>query len=69
MSTSLWPAGVSFNNGVLHISGISAQSLAKDFATPAFFIDEDDFRARAMGWNKALNQSRRCNGISWKNSG
>ncbi len=57
MSTSLWPAGVSFNNGVLHISGISAQTLAKDYATPAFFIDEDDFRARAMGWNKALNQS------------
>jgi diaminopimelate decarboxylase len=57
MSTSLWPAGVSFNNGVLHISGISAQTLAKDFATPAFFIDEDDFRARAMGWNKALKQS------------
>ena len=57
MSTSLWPAGVSFNNGVLHISGISAHTLAKDFATPAFFIDEDDFRARAMGWNKALNQS------------
>jgi diaminopimelate decarboxylase len=57
MSTSLWPAGVSFNNGVLHISGISAQSLAKDFATPAFFIDEDDFRARALEWNKALNQS------------
>ena len=57
MSTSLWPAGVSFNNGVLHISGISAHTLAKDFATPAFFIDEDDFRVRAMGWNKALNQS------------
>ncbi len=57
MSTSLWPAGVSFNNGVLHISGISAHTLAKDFATPAFFIDEDDFRGRAMGWNKALNQS------------
>ena len=57
MSTSLWPAGVSFNNGVLHISGISAQTLAKDYATPAFFIDEDDFRTRAMGWNKALNQS------------
>ena len=57
MSTSLWPAGVSFNNGVLHFSGISAQTLAKDFATPAFFIDEDDFRARAMGWNKALNQA------------
>ena len=57
MSTSLWPAGVSFNNGVLHISGISAQTLAKNYATPAFFIDEDDFRARAMGWNKALNQS------------
>ena len=57
MSTSLWPSGVSFNNGVLHISGISAHTLAKDFATPAFFIDEDDFRARAMGWNKALNQS------------
>ena len=57
MSTSLWPAGVSFNNGALHFSGIPATSLAQEFGTPAFFIDEEDFRNRALAWNKALNQS------------
>ena len=53
----MWSRNISFTNGELHLSGISASKLANDFGTPAFFIDEDDFRARALGWNKALNQS------------
>ena len=50
----MWSRNISFNNGELHLSGISAVKLAKDFGTPAFFIDEADFRERAIGWNKAL---------------
>ena len=50
----MWSRNISFNNGELHLSGISAVKLAKDFGTPAFFIDESDFRERATGWNNAL---------------
>jgi diaminopimelate decarboxylase len=41
----------------LSISGISAKDLAKEFGTPAFFIDESDFRSRALAWNTALTQT------------
>ena len=50
----MWSRNISFANGELHLSGISASKLAKDFGTPTFFIDEADFRARATGWNNAL---------------
>lgn len=41
----------------LSISGITAKQLAKDFGTPTFFIDEADFRARALAWNSALKEA------------
>ena len=50
----MWSRNISITNGELHLSGISASQLAKDFGTPAFFIDEADFRERAIGWNNAL---------------
>jgi hypothetical protein len=34
----MWSRNISFTNGELHLSGISAAKLAKDFGTPAFFI-------------------------------
>ena len=50
----MWSRNTSVTNGELHLSGISASKLAKDFGTPAFFIDEADFRERAIEWNNAL---------------
>ena len=50
----MWSRNTSVTNGELHLSGISAAQLAKDFGTPAFFIDEADFRERAIEWNNAL---------------
>ena len=41
----------------LSIAGISAKELAKEFGTPTFFIDEADFRARALAWNDALKEA------------
>jgi diaminopimelate decarboxylase len=41
----------------LSIAGISAKDLAKEFGTPTFFIDETDFRARALAWNDALKEA------------
>ena len=50
----MWSKNVSFDDNQLHLSGISASKLAKDFGTPSFFIDEDDFRTRALSWQSAL---------------
>ena len=50
----MWSANVSTGKE-LSISGITATTLAKEFQTPAFIMDEADFRARATNWNSALN--------------
>lgn len=52
----MWSSSVT--TGVeLSIAGISAKDLAKEFGTPTFFIDEADFRARALAWNDALKEA------------
>ncbi len=53
----MWSKKISFNNGQLHLDGISAKQLAKEFGTPTFFIDEAEFRLRAKVWNDALQNS------------
>jgi len=41
----------------LTISSISTTALAKEFGTPAFIMDESDFRDRAAAWNTALKNA------------
>ena len=41
----------------LTISSIPVTALAKEFGTPAFIMDESDFRDRAAAWNTALNNA------------
>lgn len=55
--SNLWSSKVSFPNGLLHLDGISATDLARDFGTPAFFLDESDFRSRATAWRSSLEES------------
>lgn len=44
-------------NGELVIGGCNATSLAKEFGTPLFVIDENDFKSRINGWKNALNSN------------
>ena len=44
-------------NSELVIAGCKASSLAKEFGTPLFVIDETDFKSRIMGWKSALNSN------------
>ncbi len=53
----MWSSGVSFNNRGLEIGGMSSRTLATEFGTPTFFIDENHFRARAQLWTDALEAS------------
>jgi diaminopimelate decarboxylase len=44
-------------NGELVIGGCRASALAKEFGTPLFVIDENDFKSRIIGWKNALNSN------------
>jgi diaminopimelate decarboxylase len=52
----MWSSSVT-TGAELSLAGISAKTLAKEFGTPTFFIDEADFRERALAWDKALKDS------------
>jgi diaminopimelate decarboxylase len=54
---SLWSKNVAIKDGELHCAGISATALAAEFKTPTFFLDEDDFRSRALTWNSELSKA------------
>ena len=51
----MWSRAISFEKGHLTVGGLSARDLAKEFGTPTFFIDEEDFRDRARAWSKSLD--------------
>jgi diaminopimelate decarboxylase len=47
LASNVWPRNtVRGNDGVVSIAGVSLQSLAQEYGTPLFVIDEDDFRLR-----------------------
>jgi len=52
----MWSSSVTTGQE-LSLAGITAKALAKEFGTPTFFIDEADFRERALAWDKALKDS------------
>jgi len=52
--TQMWSKNVSLTDGTLSLAGIPASQLAKEFGTPAFFIDEDAYRSRALAWHDGL---------------
>lgn len=52
--THLWSTGVSKVDGVLTVAGESAPDLAREFGTPLYVVDEDDFRGRARAFRDAF---------------
>ncbi|WP_026929515.1 diaminopimelate decarboxylase [Glycomyces tenuis] len=51
----LWASGVERSDeGVLRVGGVPVGELAAEFGTPAYVLDEDDFRARCRAWSKAF---------------
>ena len=51
----MWSSSVTTGTE-LSLAGITAKTLAKEFGTPTFFIDEDHFRDRARAWAHSLEQ-------------
>jgi diaminopimelate decarboxylase len=51
----LWPGNVRrSSDGVLTIGGIPVTDIANEFGTPAYVLDEDDFRSRAVAFRDAF---------------
>ncbi|HCG14652.1 MAG TPA: diaminopimelate decarboxylase, partial [Micrococcus luteus] len=41
-------------DGALTVGGMTVARLAEEFGTPAYFLDESDFRARCRAWSDAF---------------
>jgi diaminopimelate decarboxylase len=50
----VYPDDSSVEDGALRIGGCDARDLAREFGTPAYVVAEDDLRARARAFTRAL---------------
>src|SRR4051812_42388425 len=51
----VWPLSAARTaEGVLTLGGLDVRGLAEEFGTPAYFLDEADFRARCRAWRDAF---------------
>ncbi|MET7638458.1 diaminopimelate decarboxylase [Streptomyces sp. NPDC005438] len=53
----IWSQTVSRNaEGALTVAGRDVRELAEEFGTPAYILDEEDFRARCRAWRDAFGE-------------
>lgn len=65
LQPTLWPSTVRRGpDGVLSVGGVGVADLATTYGTPAYVVDEVDFRARARGFRDAFDGAFRdlCGG-------
>jgi diaminopimelate decarboxylase len=54
----LWPSNVErAADGVLQVAGVDVVKIADSFGTPAYVVDESDFRSRARAFNLAFHSA------------
>ncbi|MCT4354406.1 diaminopimelate decarboxylase [Streptomyces sp. Je 1-79] len=57
LDPKVWARTVGRNDeGQATVGGLSVTELAEEFGTPAYFLDEADFRARCRAWADAFGQ-------------
>ncbi|MCX4723752.1 diaminopimelate decarboxylase [Streptomyces sp. NBC_01020] len=57
LDEKVWSRTVGRNaDGVVTVGGIEVTRLAEEFGTPAYFLDEADFRARCRAWADAFGR-------------
>ena len=62
---ALWARNVERRaNGVVAVAGVPVDEIAREFGTPAYVMDEDDFRTRARSFGEAFHAAfeRLCGG-------
>ncbi|WP_326652614.1 MULTISPECIES: diaminopimelate decarboxylase [unclassified Streptomyces] len=57
LDEKVWARTVTRNeDGAVAVGGIEVTRLAEEFGTPAYFLDESDFRARCRAWADAFGK-------------
>jgi len=56
LNSKVWPTTAERKNGVITVGGCSLNDLAREFGTPAFILDESDFKSRAHQWRDSLEK-------------
>jgi diaminopimelate decarboxylase len=55
LEPAVWPRNATRSEaGVLELGGVDVRDLAAEFGTPAYVLDEDDFRGRCRDWRDAF---------------
>ncbi|GBG35887.1 diaminopimelate decarboxylase [Mycobacterium montefiorense] len=55
LDRTIWPLSTSIDElGRICVGGVAATDIAAEFGTPAYLLDEQDFRARLRGYRAAL---------------
>jgi diaminopimelate decarboxylase len=55
LSSKVWSSGVARSvAGELTVAGVGVEALAQQFGTPAYIVDEADFRQRCRAWTQAF---------------
>src|SRR4051812_24766205 len=54
LDAAVWPRTATRADGVLTIGGVDVRDVAAEFGTPAYVLDEDDFRSRCRQWREAV---------------
>ncbi|WP_405794718.1 diaminopimelate decarboxylase [Streptomyces sp. NBC_01506] len=58
LDDKIWSRTVSRDaDGVATVAGLPVTRLAEEFGTPAYFLDEADFRARCRAWTDAFGKN------------
>ncbi|MCW2680833.1 MAG: lysA [Frankiales bacterium] len=56
LEPAVWPRTATRSDaGVLQLGGVDVRALAAEFGTPAYVLDEDDFRGRCREWRDAFD--------------
>ncbi|MEX2291721.1 MAG: diaminopimelate decarboxylase [Mycobacteriales bacterium] len=56
LEPAVWPRNATRSDaGVLELGGVDVRDLAAEFGTPAYVLDEDDFRRRCREWRQAFD--------------
>ncbi len=57
LNPKIWPITSQRKNGAITIGGCSIIDVAREYGTPAFILDEVDFKTRASQWRSSLEKS------------
>src|SRR5215467_1719999 len=57
LDAGIWPRGAQRAGGVLTLAGADVRDLAREFGTPVFVLDEEDFRGRCRDFRQAFGEA------------